>query len=66
MGIVGWGGFVLNVLIWFSNFPPSSNPILDGEHMAFALSILLLMFLQAGNYWGLGRWWRAHTPKLLH
>jgi thiosulfate dehydrogenase (quinone) large subunit len=57
---------VLNILIWFSGFPPSSNPLLDGEHMAFALSILLLMFLQAGNHWGLGRWWRAHTPKLLH
>src|SRR5262245_39629494 len=66
MGIAGWGGFLLNILIWFSNFPPTSNPILDGEHMAFALSILLLMYLQAGNRFGLGRWWRAHTPALLH
>jgi thiosulfate dehydrogenase (quinone) large subunit len=66
MGIAGWGGFLLNVLIWFSSFPPSNNPVIDGEHMAFALSILLLMFLQAGNHWGLGRWWRAHTPRILH
>ncbi|HEX5587223.1 MAG TPA: hypothetical protein VFZ17_07950 [Acidimicrobiia bacterium] len=66
MGIAGWGGFLLNMLIWFAAFPPSNNPLIDGEHMAFALSILLLMYLQAGNRWGLGRWWRAHTPALLH
>ena len=66
MGIAGWGGFALSILIWFSSFPPSSNPVIDGEHMSFALGILLLMFLQAGNYWGLGRWWRRHTPRLLH
>jgi thiosulfate dehydrogenase [quinone] large subunit len=66
MGIAGWGGFLLNIVIWFSNFPPANNPVIDGEHMAFAFSILLLMFLQAGNYWGLGRWWRRHTPIPLH
>jgi len=66
MGIAGWGGFALNLLIWFSSFPPSSNPVLDGEHMAFALSILLLMYLRAGNRFGLGRWWSAHTPVWLH
>jgi thiosulfate dehydrogenase (quinone) large subunit len=66
MGIAGWGGFLLNMIIWFAGFPPSNNPLIDGEHMAFALAILLLMYLQAGNRWGLGRWWRAHTPWLLH
>lgn len=49
MYIAGWGGFILNLLIWFSNFPPSNNPLIDGEHMAFALGILLVMFLHAGN-----------------
>ena len=33
---------------------------------AFALSILLLMFLHAGSRFGLGRWWEAHTPALIH
>lgn len=64
--IAGWGGFAVNILIWFSSFPPSSNPLLDGEHMAFALGILLVMFLHAGNYWGIGRWWSARTPAFLH
>jgi hypothetical protein len=34
--------------------------------MAFALGILLVMFLYAGNHWGLGRWWCRHTPTFLH
>jgi thiosulfate dehydrogenase (quinone) large subunit len=66
MKIAGWGGFLLNLLIWFAAFPPSNNPVIDGEHMAFAFAILLLMFLHAGNHWGLGKWWCRHTPKLLH
>jgi thiosulfate dehydrogenase [quinone] large subunit len=66
MRIAGWGGFALNILIWFSAFPPTSNPLLDGEHMAFALALLLLMFLHAGNHWGIGRWWSTHTPAFLH
>ncbi|HEY7106415.1 MAG TPA: hypothetical protein VH986_08440 [Acidimicrobiia bacterium] len=66
MRIAAIGGFLLNILIWFSSFPPSSNPIIDGEHMAFAFSLLLLMFLHADCRWGIGRWWRRHTPALLH
>ena len=66
MRIAGWGGSLLNIMIWFSGFPPASNPVIDGEHMAFAFSLLLLAFLHAGNWFGLGRWWEAHTPPLLH
>ena len=66
MRIAGWGGFLLNIFLWFSLFPPNGNPIIDGEHMAFALSLLLLAFLHAGNRFGLGRWWEAHTPALIH
>jgi thiosulfate dehydrogenase [quinone] large subunit len=64
--LAGWGGFGLNMLVWLSTFPPSTNPIIDGEHTVFALALLLLMYLQASNYWGAGRWWRAHTPALLN
>ena len=66
MQIAGWGGFALNMLIWLTNFPPSNNPLIDGEHMAFAFSLLLLMFLHADCHWGIGRWWRARTPRFLH
>jgi thiosulfate dehydrogenase [quinone] large subunit len=64
--IAGWGGLVLNVLMWFSSFPNEFNPILDGEHMIYALVLITLLYVRAGDHWGLGRWWRARTPSLLH
>jgi thiosulfate dehydrogenase [quinone] large subunit len=64
--IAGWGGLALNLLIWFSAFPPSNNPFFDAEHFMFAFIIFLLMWLKASNYWGVGRWWRSKTPAFLH
>jgi thiosulfate dehydrogenase [quinone] large subunit len=66
MRIAGWGGFALNILIWFCSFPPSGNPVIDGTHTVYALLLLVLMFLHAGNKWGVGRWWEQHTPSLVH
>jgi thiosulfate dehydrogenase [quinone] large subunit len=66
MNIAGIGGFLLNILLWFSTFPPNSNPIIDGTHTIYAFVLLLLMFLHAGNKWGLGRWWSTRTPRFLH
>lgn len=66
MRIAGWGALALNVLLWFSLFPPSTNPVFDAEHMAFGLGILLLMYVHAGNRWGLGRWWSRVTPRWLN
>jgi thiosulfate dehydrogenase [quinone] large subunit len=66
MYIAGVGGFLLNLLLWFSTFPPNSNPIIDGTHTIYALVLLVLMLLHAGNRWGLGRWWSTHTPRLLN
>jgi thiosulfate dehydrogenase (quinone) large subunit len=54
------------VVIWFSVFPPANNPVFDAEHFMFAFILLLLMWIQASNYWGIGRWWRARTPAILH
>jgi thiosulfate dehydrogenase [quinone] large subunit len=66
MNIAGVGGFLLNILLWFSTFPPNNNPIIDGTHTIYALVLLVIMFLHAGNRLGLGRWWSAHTPRLLN
>jgi thiosulfate dehydrogenase [quinone] large subunit len=43
----------------------SNNPLLD-EHIIYAATLMLLMLVMAGRYWGLGRWWEAHTPTWLH
>jgi thiosulfate dehydrogenase [quinone] large subunit len=43
----------------------SNNPLLD-EHIIYAATLMLLMFVGAGRYWGLGRWWESKTPSWLH
>jgi thiosulfate dehydrogenase [quinone] large subunit len=65
MRIAGWGGFALNILIWLSGFPPTSNPAIDGTHTIYALLLLLLMFLHAERRWGFGSWWESHLPGFL-
>jgi thiosulfate dehydrogenase [quinone] large subunit len=66
MRIAGWGGFALNMLLWLSTMPTATNPLIDGEHTILALSVLLLMYLRAGDHWGLGRSWSRRTPAALH
>jgi thiosulfate dehydrogenase [quinone] large subunit len=43
----------------------SNNPLFD-EHIIYSVVLLLLMFVMAGRYWGLGRWWEQRTPSWLH
>jgi hypothetical protein len=64
--IAGWGGVLLNVLIWFPAFPPSFDPIIDGSHTVYTLLLLTLIWLHARNRCGLRRWWEAKSPPLLH
>jgi hypothetical protein len=57
---------VLNIILWFSLFPPAGNPVIDGTHTVYAFVFLTLMFLHAGNRIGFGRWWEGHTPAFMH
>jgi thiosulfate dehydrogenase [quinone] large subunit len=66
MNLAGIGGCILNILLWFSLFPPSTNPVIDGEHTMYAIIIPLFALLYAGNHWGFGRWWSARTPRILN
>ena len=43
----------------------SNNPLFD-EHIIYSVVLLLLMFVMAGRYWGLGRWWEKRTPSWLN
>lgn len=43
----------------------SNNPLLD-EHIIYSVVLLMLMFVMAGRYWGLGRWWEQRTPSWLN
>ena len=50
------GGSVLMVSMWMSMLPLDSNPIVD-VHIFYALAMIALAILNAGDRWGLGRWW---------
>jgi hypothetical protein len=52
--------------LWFSTFPPNNNPIIDGTHTIYALVLLVLMFLHAGNRLGSAAGGAPTPPRLLN
>ena len=66
MRIAAVSGAVLLVLMWTASLPPDNNPFMD-DHLIYALVLLGLAVVGAGNTFGLGRWWtdtnvvRHHT-----
>ncbi len=56
MKVAAYGGVVLMLLMWSSHLPPANHPFLD-EHIIYALTLLGLNSIHAGETWGLGRWW---------
>lgn len=59
MRIAAISGALLYVLMWTVVLPPENNPVLD-DHLLGALTLIALAALNAGNTWGLGRFW-SHT-----
>ncbi|GAA3394900.1 hypothetical protein [Cryptosporangium minutisporangium] len=57
MRIAGVSGALLYVLMWTVALPPANNPITD-DHILGALIVTVLALIGAGNYFGLGNWWR--------
>ncbi len=49
-------GATMYLLMWSVVLPPETNPVLD-DHILGALTLVALALLNAGNTWGLGRWW---------
>ncbi len=70
------GASILLLLMWLAESPwaknvgeggatvASNNPLLD-EHIIYSATLMVLMFVLAGRYWGLGRMWEKRVPKWL-
>jgi thiosulfate dehydrogenase (quinone) large subunit len=58
MRLAAIAGATMYVLMWTVVLPPENNPVLD-DHLISALTVVALMLLNAGNTWGLGRWWSS-------
>lgn len=64
-------GSLLLVMMWAASWPMaqftsageatrSTNPFLD-DHLVYAVVLVVLVIIGAGNYFGLGRWWAGVT-----
>jgi len=60
--IGGYSGALLVFLMWLSNFPPEHNPFLD-EHIIYAIILIGLARLKAGQWVGLGKWWSERVQN---
>lgn len=50
-------GTTMMLLMYFAAWPPQQNPVID-DHIIYALLLLCLASVPAGNWLGIGRWWR--------
>jgi thiosulfate dehydrogenase [quinone] large subunit len=57
MRIVCAGGAVLVVLMWSASLPPTNDVFMD-DHLIYALVLITLAVLSAGDTLGLGRQWK--------
>lgn len=54
--IAGYSGALMMLLMYSSKLLPENNPILN-EHIIYALVFVGLTFVNAGDTWGVGKWW---------
>jgi len=63
----GASGAVLVTLMWMGNLPPEHNPLID-EHVVYAVLLVGLALVRAGQWYGLGthlsRAWARSAPVL--
>jgi thiosulfate dehydrogenase [quinone] large subunit len=57
MRIAAVAGTALLVLMWTASLPIATNPFLD-DHLIYAMVLVLLALIGAGNTLGLGGWWQ--------
>lgn len=56
MRVAAGAGVVMLVMMWSVVLPPDSNVFID-DHLIYALVVVGLALVDAGDTLGLGRWW---------
>ncbi|HEX2362833.1 MAG TPA: hypothetical protein VHI11_12235, partial [Jiangellaceae bacterium] len=56
MRIAAIAGALLLVLMWTAVLPPENNPFMD-DHLIYAMVLIGLAAVNAGDIWGLGKQW---------
>lgn len=65
MKLGGYGGMAMLILMWLSHFPPAHHPFVD-DHLVYAVAIVGLIAVRAGDTWGIGKWWRSTSLVRKH
>ncbi len=60
--IAGYAGAVLVLLMWLAHLPPENNPLID-EHIVYAVLLIGLARVRAGQWVGLGRRWSGAVAR---
>ncbi len=60
--IAGWSGAFMVLLMWLALLPPKNNPVID-EHVVYLILLIGIAAaeLRAGDYYGLGKWWKKRS-----
>ena len=58
--VAAWSGSLLLVLMWLAELPLANNPIVD-DHLVYAMLLFLIAWHNAGDYGGLGKWWKSQS-----
>ena len=56
MRVAAASGAILLVLMWAAALWPENNPFID-DHLVYAIALIGLALVHAGDTWGLGNWW---------
>ena len=57
MRVAAASGALLLVFMWMASLPLENNPFMD-DHLVYAMVLVLLAAVRAGDVAGLGAWWR--------
>lgn len=60
----GWLGAIMMVLYWFPilDFPyPNTHSFIVDEHIVYAVALIFLSVIKAGNYWGLDKFFKKFS-----
>jgi thiosulfate dehydrogenase [quinone] large subunit len=58
-------GALMVILMWTASMPPQNNLFMD-DHVIYALVLVGLALVGAGNTLGLGHWWKQQTLVRRH
>lgn len=65
MRVAAATGSLLLVFMWAATLWPENNPFMD-DHLIYAIALVGLAAVNAGDTWGLGQWWNRQALVRQH